>query len=78
MKTAISIPDPIFAAAERVAMRLGMSRSELYARAVSRFVDAHRDEIVTEALNAVYEEEVSRLDPVLASMQTASLPRERW
>lgn len=32
MKTAISIPDPIFEAAEGFARRLGMSRSELYAR----------------------------------------------
>ncbi|MEM6753148.1 MAG: ChpI protein, partial [Cyanobacteria bacterium P01_C01_bin.38] len=33
MKTAISIPDPLFEAAEQFAKRLGLSRSELYAMA---------------------------------------------
>ena len=34
MKTAISIPDEVFRSAERLAQRLGVSRSELYAKAV--------------------------------------------
>jgi hypothetical protein len=34
MKTAISIPDPLFAAAEQFAHDNGLSRSELFARAV--------------------------------------------
>jgi metal-responsive CopG/Arc/MetJ family transcriptional regulator len=34
MKTAISIPDDVFAAAERLARRLKKSRSELYSRAL--------------------------------------------
>lgn len=78
MKTAISIPDPLFDAAEEVADRLGMNRSQLYAKALSEYVAKHRDDDVTEALNRVYAKYSSTLDPVLAAMQFASLPQEDW
>ncbi len=42
MKTAVSIPDAIFERAERVAKKLGVSRSELFTRALERFVESHR------------------------------------
>ena len=54
MKTAISIPDPVFEEAEALANRLGMSRSELYAKAVKSYLGEHRREGITEALNRVY------------------------
>jgi metal-responsive CopG/Arc/MetJ family transcriptional regulator len=78
MKTAISIPDPVFAAAEEVAKKLGVSRSELYSRAIESFVRAWRDEDVTEALNRVYATEPSELDPALARAQSAAIGREKW
>ena len=78
MKTAISIPDPLFDAAEDVADRLGMSRSQLYAEALAEYVAKHRDDQVTEALNQVYAKYSSTLDPVLVAMQFASLPKEEW
>jgi len=74
MKTAISIPDPLFDAAGR----LGMSRSQLYAKALAEYVAKHRDDQVTEALNRVYAKYSSTLDPVLAAMQSMSLPKEEW
>ncbi len=40
MKTAISILDEIFKKAERLARRLGISRSQLYAHAVEDYVKA--------------------------------------
>ena len=78
MKTAISIPDPLFDAAEDVADRLGVSRSQLYAKALAEYVAKHRDDQVTEALNRVYAKYSSTLDPVLAAMQSVSLPKEEW
>ena len=80
MKTAISIPDDLFGAAERAAKRLGLSRSELYRRALAAFLERHSERIVTEALDAVYgaEPEESRLDVVLERLQQASAPGERW
>jgi hypothetical protein len=38
MKTAVSLPDPLFRRAEKAAKRLGISRSELYARALGEFL----------------------------------------
>ena len=79
MKTAISIPDDLFRAAERVAKRLGLSRSELYQRAVAAFLERQSDALVTDALNEIYrEEEPGALDPVLERMQWATLPGEDW
>ena len=78
MKTAISIPDPLFKAAERTSRRLGMSRSEFYSKAVDAYVKANRAKGITEALDAVYADEDSSLDPVLMAMQLTSLEREDW
>jgi metal-responsive CopG/Arc/MetJ family transcriptional regulator len=72
MKTTISVPDDVFDAAERVAGRLGMSRSQLYSTAVRQFVDAHRSERVTERLNEVYADEPLDLDAVLAAIRYVS------
>ncbi len=80
MKTAISIPDRVFEAAERLAKRLGMSRSELYSKAVANYVDRNRAMGVRERLDAVYETDPvsSRLDDVIAKMQSASVEDEKW
>ena len=78
MKTAIPIPDPLFEAAESLAQRLAMSRSELYATAVAHFVELHREEAITAALNEVYGTADSTLDPVLNELQLLALPREEW
>lgn len=78
MKTAISIPDPIFEAAEELARRLGMSRSELYVTAVSQYLDSFQDTAVTQALNELYAEMAASVDPILHQMQLLVLPEEEW
>lgn len=78
MKTAISIPDPIFEAAERLADQLRISRSELYSKAVATFLVVHDTDEVTARLNKVYGQEHSALDPVLAAWQAHTLAREDW
>jgi metal-responsive CopG/Arc/MetJ family transcriptional regulator len=78
MRTAISLPDPLFAAAEELADRLGLTRSQLYVKALSEYVAKHRDDDVTEALNRVYARHSASLDHALAAMQFASLPQEEW
>jgi metal-responsive CopG/Arc/MetJ family transcriptional regulator len=77
MKVAISLPDPTFEAAERVSKRLGMSRSQLYARAVEAFVKTHRGDEVREALAAVYGSEPAAVDPMIDRLQAEAL-REEW
>jgi len=38
MKVAVSIPDDIYSDADRTAARLGLNRSQLYARALRRYL----------------------------------------
>jgi len=80
MKTAISIPDPIFESAEKLAKRLGISRSQLYTNAVDALVEKYRYSGVTEQLDAVYKSdpETSRLDQGIEEMQSKSLARDKW
>ena len=62
MKTAISIPDEIFAEAERLAGELRTSRSQLYSRALQEFVARHSPDRMTEAMNRVVDEVVGEVD----------------
>jgi len=80
VKTAISIPDEIFEQAERLAKTRGWSRSELYANAVSAFVNSERFSGVREKLDAVYGNGVddSSLEPLLANAQARSIAKENW
>lgn len=51
MKIVISIPDDLFSAADALARRLGMSRSELYVAAVTDLVAKHSRADVTARLD---------------------------
>lgn len=62
MKTVVSIPDDIFEDAERLALRLQTSRSQLYARALAEFVARHDDDQVTELMNQAVREAVGDAD----------------
>jgi metal-responsive CopG/Arc/MetJ family transcriptional regulator len=78
MKVAVSIPDDVFTEADHVAKRLGLSRSELYARALKRYLEQLRGDEVTAALNTVYGQRRAELDPILHHLQLRSLKREDW
>ncbi len=78
MKTAISLPDSVFQEAESLAKRLGMSRSELYTKAITHYLKKKNKNRITEKLNEVYAEEDSSLDPVMAKIQALSIPQEDW
>jgi len=76
MKTAVSIPEPLFQAAERLAKRLRIPRSRLYARAIERFLADTQERDVTALLNEVYAEETAALDPALDALQSLSISRD--
>jgi metal-responsive CopG/Arc/MetJ family transcriptional regulator len=76
MKAAVSIPDPVFKAADELAHRMGVSRSRLYSVALQRFVQEHDDEAITAKLNEVYSTEESVLDPILQSIQSRSVKKK--
>lgn len=59
MKIAVSVPDALHERAEELAARLGLKRSQLYARAVEEFLWAHDEDVVTAALDALAEDTTS-------------------
>ncbi len=78
MKVAVSIPEGVFHKAERVAQRLRVSRSRLYAQAIEEYVEKHAHPGVTAALNAVYGKEPASSDPALDRLSTELLRRVEW
>ena len=79
MKTAISIPDPVFKAADRLARKRRVSRSELYTRAIQALLEAEGDDEVTAKLNAAYSQDDSPALPAeLRSLPARVLEAEDW
>lgn len=63
MKTAISLPDYLFRQAEEMAAELSIPRSRLVALALEEFIRKHRQQDVTERLDAVYRDLPERRIP---------------
>lgn len=79
MKIAISVPDPLFKAADALARKRKVSRSQLYSEAVSAYLGSHGAEAIREQLNAVYAQVDSSPDPVLFALQLETIdPNETW
>ena len=78
MKTAISIPDKLFTAADRYAQKHGFSRSSLYSKALAQFLEQHPVDYITDQLNTVYPGESSELNRHLVDMQMNSIEKEEW
>lgn len=78
MKVAISLPDPVFCAAEKLAHRLRVSRSQLYAQAIEEYLGKRQDSLVTERLNSVYAAGQEPVDPALAAAQLGAINHAAW
>ncbi|MCW7462527.1 ChpI protein [Leptospira limi] len=82
MKTAISIPDDLFVTAENTAKKLGIPRSQLFAKALEEFIQNHSKEKITEKLNEVYSNDTTKKDNSLSDVSVAilrnSLKNESW
>jgi hypothetical protein len=78
MKTAISIPYKVFESAEKLAGKMGVSRSKLYVTAIKSYVEAHEGEVITAKLNEIYSQIDSKLDPKLKKLQAKAISRNRW
>lgn len=79
MKVAVSIPDSIFAEAERLAARLNTSRSDLFARALSAFIKSHDPDDITAALNAAIDAAGGdRADPFIREAGRRVFDRVEW
>lgn len=78
MKTAISVPDDVFQLSERLAKKLQISRSAVFAMGVKRLGEEFDDEEITRNLDAFYGKNRAELDPVIVQMAVLSLPKEEW
>jgi metal-responsive CopG/Arc/MetJ family transcriptional regulator len=78
MKTAISIPDKLFDAADNYAKSHGFSRSNLYAKAIAHFLEQQPQKHITDQLNKVYAQKTSSLNKHISAIQFQSLENEKW
>lgn len=78
MKTAISIPDDVFADAEKLSRELGQSRSHLYSQAVREYVARHSGDSVTAALDAMCAEIPASETDFTAAAASRTLERSEW
>jgi hypothetical protein len=77
MKIAVSIPDPLFEAAEQLARRRKLSRSQLYATALEQLLAAEDDSEITARLDAVYSSSSSAPREERATRRVITV-RESW
>jgi metal-responsive CopG/Arc/MetJ family transcriptional regulator len=75
MKTAISISDETFHEAELIAKEMGISRSELYGKALQKFLKETREQKLIDELNTFYATEDNR-DSGFEKIQSHSLKKQ--
>ncbi|MCB1057473.1 MAG: hypothetical protein KDD11_18390 [Acidobacteria bacterium] len=79
MKTAISLPDELFQAAEREATRTQKSRSQLYADALIEYLAQHAPDSVEDTVNRVLDRlGTAETDPFAATAARRMLERSEW
>lgn len=78
MKVAVSIPDPVFNAADRLAHERNLPRSQLITEALREYLDRHGAAAITAKLNLVYSAEESSVEPGLNQAQLALVEDEAW
>jgi metal-responsive CopG/Arc/MetJ family transcriptional regulator len=78
MKTAISIPDKLFADAERLAARAKKSRSQLYAEAMREYLAHHDPEAITGAMNRLCKVIDTKPDGAFSAAARRVLERTEW
>jgi len=76
MKVAVSVPDNIFEAAERLAKQRSVPRSQIFSEALAAYIESRGSEAVTSKLNEVYGEQAIVVDPCLAQAQLDSISHE--
>ena len=78
MRTAVSIPDEVFEAAEGLARRTRKSRSQLFSDAVKEYVARHAPEDVTDAMDRVCAALGNPKDGFVAAAAHRVLERSEW
>lgn len=78
MKTAISVPNDVFQLSEKLAKKLKVSRSAIFAMGVKKLAEEHDEDEIIRQINRVCEKVDTSVDPVLFQMAMLSLPKDEW
>jgi metal-responsive CopG/Arc/MetJ family transcriptional regulator len=78
MKTAVSVPDAVFLAAERQAKRSHKSRSQVYSEALAEYLSRHSPDEVTEAMNRALARIAEPQDAFVSAAARRVLERTEW
>ncbi|VAW42889.1 hypothetical protein MNBD_CHLOROFLEXI01-2189 [hydrothermal vent metagenome] len=78
MKTAISIPDSVFQAAEKYAKRTQKSRSQLFSEAMVEYLERHTPNEITRTLNETVESIDDSYNAFLKKASHILLEQSEW
>jgi hypothetical protein len=78
VKTAVSIPDEVFAKVERLARRTRKSRSQVFSAALREYVARHAADEVTEAMDRVVDQLPTQDDAFVTAAGRRVLERSEW
>ena len=78
MKTAISVPEDVFELSDRLAKKLKVSRSAVFAMGVRKLGQDLDDKDLIARINAVCSESDTAIDPFWKGAQDRALPNEKW
>ncbi len=78
MKTAVSLPDEVFAEADALAKAMAVSRSELYVLALRDYLAAHARSRVTEAIDVYIADQGQPVDAALNRSTLSDMRRVEW
>lgn len=78
MKTAVSLPEAVFAEAERFARHAKKSRSQLYVEAITEYLARHAPNSITEAMNGVCDRVGEQDTDFATAAAHRTLARESW
>ncbi len=79
MKTAVSLPDKVFYKAEQLARQQGISRSELYKKALEHYLGEQGSrETIIENLNRIYGEVQEEADPAFRAVVPRMFENNEW
>jgi metal-responsive CopG/Arc/MetJ family transcriptional regulator len=78
MKTAVSIPNELFEAAERLARRTRRSRSRLFSDALREYLARSSPDQITESMNQALAEIGDGKDPFVSLVSSRRMEQIEW
>jgi hypothetical protein len=78
MKTAISLPDAVFEAADTLANRMHVSRSQLYVMALEKFIRENQEPITTKNIDSFIDNFGQPFHELKSKSSHADLLKVEW